>query len=51
MPRATLGTTLDPRLLQPLIDRAVEYKAIPKSFDARELIDPARLAEPGTTSG
>jgi NitT/TauT family transport system substrate-binding protein len=40
MPRATLGTTLDPRLLQPLIDRAVQYQAIPKSFDAKEMFDP-----------
>ena len=40
MPRATLGMGLDPKLIQPLIDRAVEYKAIPRNFDARELVDP-----------
>ncbi len=39
LPRATLGTTLDPRTLQPLIDRAAQYQAIPKTFDAKELFD------------
>jgi NitT/TauT family transport system substrate-binding protein len=43
MPRATLGTNLDPRLLQPLIDRAFQYQAIPKSFDAREMFDPGGI--------
>ena len=39
----SLGSTaqlLDPRLVQPTIDFAQHYKAIPKSFPARELIDP-----------
>lgn len=44
MPRTALATTVDPRLLQPVIDRAVEYKAIPKPFDAREMVDPAATA-------
>ncbi len=43
MPRATLGTSFDPRLLQPLIDRAVEYGAITKGFDARDVIDPGAV--------
>jgi NitT/TauT family transport system substrate-binding protein len=47
MPRATLGTGFDPRLLQPLIDRAVEYGAIPKGFDARELIDSGAITAGG----
>jgi NitT/TauT family transport system substrate-binding protein len=39
----SLGTTselLDPRLVQPTIDFAQRYKAIPKIFPAREMIDP-----------
>jgi NitT/TauT family transport system substrate-binding protein len=39
MQRSELSTTLDPKLLQPLIDRAARYQAIPKAFDARELLD------------
>jgi NitT/TauT family transport system substrate-binding protein len=39
MQRSELSTTLDPKLLQPLIDRAAKYGAIPKAFDARELMD------------
>lgn len=39
--RTPLGGPLDPALLQPLIDRAAQYKAIPARFDARDLIDPA----------
>jgi NitT/TauT family transport system substrate-binding protein len=40
MTRTTIGTTLDPRLIQPVIDSAAKYKAIPSSFDAREMIAP-----------
>jgi len=47
MPRATLGTNLDPRLLQPLIDRAFQYQAIPKTFDAREMFDPGGISGGG----
>jgi len=47
MPRAILGTTLDPRLLQPLIDRAFQYAAIPKTFDAREMFDPGGISGGG----
>jgi hypothetical protein len=38
MPRVTYATSLNPRDIQPLIDAAAKYKAIPASFDARELI-------------
>jgi hypothetical protein len=33
--------SVDPKLIQPLIDAAAKYKAIPASFDARDLIDSA----------
>jgi NitT/TauT family transport system substrate-binding protein len=38
MTRTECGTTLDPSLIQPVIDAAVHYKDIPASFDARELM-------------
>ncbi len=38
MPRLTLGTSLDPKLLQPLIDAAVRYGSIPKGFNASEML-------------
>lgn len=38
MQRATEGTTLDPRLLQPVIEVCAKYKVIPAPFDAREMI-------------
>lgn len=43
MPRATLGTALDPKTLQPLIDWAAQYHAIPKTFDATEMFDPGGI--------
>jgi NitT/TauT family transport system substrate-binding protein len=36
----TIGTTLDPRLIQPVIDVAVKYGVLPKSFPAKDVIDP-----------
>jgi NitT/TauT family transport system substrate-binding protein len=39
MPRVKSALTVDPKLIQPLIDACAKYKAIPASFDARELID------------
>ena len=39
--KVVLATSLQPSLLQPVIDQAVKYKAIPKSFPAREMFDPA----------
>jgi NitT/TauT family transport system substrate-binding protein len=38
MTRTEDGTTLDPRLVQPVIDAAARYKDIPVAFDAREII-------------
>jgi len=38
MARTKYDLTLDPRDIQPLIDVAAKYKAIPKGFDAREMI-------------
>jgi len=35
------ATTLAPKLIQPVIEACARYKAIPASFDAREMIDPA----------
>ena len=37
MHRITYSTTLDPALLQPLIDVCARYKVIPVAFDAREM--------------
>lgn len=41
MPKITLGTVLDPALMQPMIEAALRYKAIAAPFAARDLIDPA----------
>ena len=41
MPRVKSALSVDPKLIQPLIDAAAKYKAIPASFDARDLIDSA----------
>jgi NitT/TauT family transport system substrate-binding protein len=41
MTRVTCGTKLDPAQIQPVVDVAAKYKIIPKTFDAREMIDPA----------
>jgi NitT/TauT family transport system substrate-binding protein len=41
MKRIKNAMSVDPRLLQPLVDAAAKYRAIPAGFDARELIDPA----------
>lgn len=40
MTRTEIGTTLDPRELQPVIDAAAKYKLIAAPFDAREMIAP-----------
>ncbi len=40
MHRISYSSTLDPRLIQPSIDVCAKYKAIPASFDAKELIAP-----------
>jgi hypothetical protein len=38
MDRVTVGTTLDPKLIQPVINAAAKYKAIATAFDAHELL-------------
>jgi len=38
MPRTTMGTTVSPAGVQPLIDVCVKYKLIPRRFPASELI-------------
>ncbi len=38
MTRAVLGTTLTPALIQPVIDAAVKYGALARSFNAAEII-------------
>jgi NitT/TauT family transport system substrate-binding protein len=41
MPRTSFGGPLDPALLQPVIEIAARYKAIPVAFDARAMVDSA----------
>jgi NitT/TauT family transport system substrate-binding protein len=41
MPRVRAALSVDPKLIQPMIDACAKYKAIPASFDARDLIDAA----------
>jgi NitT/TauT family transport system substrate-binding protein len=41
MVRATVGTAVDPRDIQPLIEAAAKYGLIESSFDARQLIAPS----------
>jgi NitT/TauT family transport system substrate-binding protein len=38
MTRTPVGATLDPKMIQPLIEIAFKYKVIPAAFDARTLI-------------
>jgi NitT/TauT family transport system substrate-binding protein len=38
MTRATVGLTLEPREIQPVVDAAAKYGVIDKTFDARQLI-------------
>lgn len=38
-PQQLFGTSLDPKLLQPLVDVCAKYGAIPSSFDAAAMID------------
>lgn len=38
MHHALIATSFDPAEVQPVIDAAAKYKAIPKAFDAREII-------------
>jgi hypothetical protein len=38
MGRAQFAPSLDPKDIQPVIDAAAKYKAIPKGFEARDII-------------
>lgn len=38
MARVTIGTVLDPKLIQPVINASAKYKAIANGFDARDLL-------------
>jgi NitT/TauT family transport system substrate-binding protein len=38
MQRAPMGTALDPKLVQPVIDRCAKYKVIPAAFPAAEFL-------------
>jgi NitT/TauT family transport system substrate-binding protein len=40
MTRTPSGTTLDPSLLQPIVDAAVRYKVLTQGFPAKEMIGP-----------
>jgi NitT/TauT family transport system substrate-binding protein len=42
-PPQLLGTSLDIRLIQPMVAVAVKYHAVPPGFSAREMIDPGAL--------
>jgi hypothetical protein len=43
MTRTQLATKIDPAIIQPVIDTAFKYKAIDRSFDAKEMIAPFML--------
>lgn len=38
MQRAPMGTALDPKLVQPVIDRCAKYKVISASFPASDMM-------------
>jgi NitT/TauT family transport system substrate-binding protein len=40
MTRAQMGTTLDPKLIQPVVDVCVHYKVIPAPINAADMIAP-----------
>lgn len=46
MTRATYGETLDPKIMQPLLDAALKYKALATPVAPRDLISTAALASP-----
>jgi NitT/TauT family transport system substrate-binding protein len=47
MNRATVGLTLDPRDIQPVVDASAKYGVIESSFDARQLIAAPARKTPG----
>ncbi len=42
-PKQLVGTVIDLKLIQPLVDAAKKYKAIPATFETSAMIDPAAL--------
>jgi NitT/TauT family transport system substrate-binding protein len=42
-PKQLVGTVIDLKLIQPLVDVAIKYKAVPAGFDMRAMVDPAAL--------
>lgn len=42
-PKQLVGTVIDLKLIQPLVDAAKKYKAVPATFDMSAMIDPAAL--------
>ena len=44
MNRATYGDTLDPKIMQPILDAALRYKALPSPVSAQQIISSAALA-------
>jgi hypothetical protein len=42
-PVATNPSQLDPKMIQPIIDAAVKYKALAATFPAKDVIDPNAL--------
>lgn len=43
-PQQIFGTSLDPKLLQPLVDVCARYGTIPARFDASVMIDPGAMS-------
>ena len=42
-PKQLVGTVIDLKLIQPLVDVAIKYKAVPAGFDMRAMVDPVAL--------
>lgn len=42
-PQATSPKQFDPRMIQPIIDAAVKYKALAATFPAKDVVDPSAL--------
>jgi hypothetical protein len=41
LPQQILATSLDIRLIQPLVDAAIRFNFVPSGFDANAMIDAA----------
>jgi len=42
-PKQLVGTVIDLKLIEPLVEAAKKYKAIPATFETRAMVDPAAL--------